>query len=94
MTHSWIVDVLDTHTASVEVDGGTMVTIPRWMLPAAAKEGHVLRVTHDRPAKGERSVLTIEIDAEATRRAMAQSAEQMARARTQAKNDPGGDIAL
>jgi len=91
-THRWVVDAIEEAAASIEVDGNAMVTVPIWLLPAAARQGDVLRITHDRPPKGERSTLTIEVDAAATKKALAESAAQVSKART--KNDPGGDIIL
>jgi hypothetical protein len=54
------------------------------------REGDVVRVNQQREAT--RTVLTVERDEEATRAAMARSAEQV-RERGTAK-DPGGDITL
>jgi len=90
--HRWVVDAIEESAASIEVDGDTMVTVPIWLLPDAARQGDVLRIAHDRPPKGERSMLTIEVDAAATKKALADSAAQMSKARN--KNDPGGDITL
>jgi hypothetical protein len=91
-SHRWVVDAIEESAASIEVDGGEMVTVPIWLLPAAARQGDVLRITHDRPPHGERSTLTIEVDAAATKKALAESAAQVSKART--KKDPGGDITL
>jgi hypothetical protein len=91
--HRWIVDSIEEFVASVEVDGGTMITVPQWLLPDSAREGHVLNVRHERPARGQRSALTIEIDEAATKQALADSAAQVAKHARQA-NDPGGDIKL
>ncbi|HEY9227755.1 MAG TPA: DUF3006 domain-containing protein [Gemmatimonadaceae bacterium] len=94
-THRWVVDVLDETVASVEVDGDRMISFPRWLLPALAREGDVLRVTHDRPPNGGRSVLTIEIDAAGTSKALGESSAQIAKAKAKAKQrDQGGDISL
>lgn len=92
--HRWVVDVLDEASASVEVDGDRMISMPRWVLPASSHEGDVLRVTHDRPPEGARSVLTIEVDSAATKRALSESADQVAKGRARARRDPGGDIKL
>jgi hypothetical protein len=75
--HRWIVDSIEEFVASIEVDGGQMITVPQWVLPAGARQGHMLRVTHERPSSGGRSVLTIELDEAATHRAMMESAEQV-----------------
>ena len=92
-THRWVVDAMEESSASIEVDGGAMVTVPKWLLPDGAREGDVLRVTHDRPAKGERSALTIDVDSAETKKTLADSAARVKRART-AQRDPGGDITL
>ena len=91
--HRWIVDSMEEHVASIEVDGGATVTVPQWLLPAGAREGHVLRVSHEREPAGNRSSVTIEIDDAATRQAVAESASQVRKGRRPG-NDPGGDIVL
>jgi hypothetical protein len=94
-SHSWVVDVLEESSASVEVDGKSVIVIPRWLLPASAREGDMLRVTHDRPAEGQRSTLTIEADPAATKKARRVSSAQVAKAQAQSlETDPGGDITL
>ena len=79
--------------ASIEVDGEKMMTLPQWILPSGVRQGHILAVHHSRPADGQRSVLTIEIDEKATKATMRRSQAQVARFADQ-PNDPGGDIAL
>jgi hypothetical protein len=87
--HTWIVDVIEDGSASIEVDGRTVTPIPQWMLPEGVKEGDVLSVTHDR---GEgKSALLIETDPEARKKALDKSARQVAR---KSKSDRGGDISL
>jgi len=73
--HTWVVDVIDEGSAAVEVDGRQITPIPRWLLPTDARDGDVLRVTHAR--SGSRSILSIEIDRDAKRLALEQSAEQL-----------------
>lgn len=46
--HTWVVDVIEDGSASIEVDGRVVTPIPQWMLPEGVKEGDVLSVTHDR----------------------------------------------
>jgi hypothetical protein len=58
--HTWVIDVIEEGSASIEVDGRTVTPIPEWMLPEGAKEGDVLSVTHDR--KVGKSELVIETD--------------------------------
>ncbi len=92
-THSWAIDSIEEFVASIEVDGGKMITVPQWLLPAGARQGDILAVHHDRPAAGKRAVLTIEVDEAATKTALAKSAAQVSAHRKQ-PNDPGGDISL
>jgi len=87
--HRWIVDVLDTHSATVEVDGERVVALPRWLLPAEAREGDVLAVRHER--EGHESRLVVALDPAATEAAIEASRAQLASAPT----DPStGDITL
>ena len=87
--HQWIVDVIEDGSASIEVDGRTVTPIPQWMLPEGAKEGDVLAVTHDR--ERGKSVLLIETDPQARKKAMDKSAKQVSR---KSRTDRGGDIQL
>jgi hypothetical protein len=87
--HTWVVDVMEDGSASIEVDGRTVTPIPVWILPDGVKEGDVLTVTHDR---GEgRSALLIEADPAAKKKAVEKSARQVSR---KSKRDRGGDIQL
>lgn len=87
--HTWIVDVIEDGSASIEVDGRSVTPIPQWMLPEGVREGDVLSVTHDR--KEGKSSLLIETDPDAKRKALDRSVKQVAR---KSKNDRGGDISL
>ena len=87
--HTWIVDVIEDGSASIEVDGRTVTPIPAWMLPEGVKEGDVLTVTHDR--RQGKSVLLIENDPEAKKKALDRSVKQVSR---KSKNDRGGDVQL
>lgn len=87
--HTWVVDVIENGSASIEVDGRTVTPIPEWMLPEGVKEGDVLAVTHDR--REGKSALLIETDPEAKKKALDRSAKQVSR---KSKNDRGGDIRL
>jgi DUF3006 family protein len=89
----WVVDSIEESMASVEVDGKSMITVPQSLLPSGARQGHVLRVKRELSADGLRSVLTIELDDAATKRALAASAAQVKKG-VKGKNDPGGDITL
>jgi hypothetical protein len=88
-THTWVVDVIEDGSASIEVDGRTVTPIPEWMLPEGVKEGDVLSVTHDR--RQGKSELVIETDPESKRKALDRSERQVSR---RSKNDRGGDIQL
>jgi hypothetical protein len=85
----WVVEALGESTATVEVDGQEMAKVPRWLLPAGAREGDVLAVTHERGA--ERASLTVVRDPDATKAALAASERQMRDAPVDKK---GGDITL
>ena len=87
--HTWIVDVIEDGSASIEVDGRTVTPIPQWMLPEGVREGDVLSVTHDR--REGKSELLIETNPEARKKVLDRSAKQVAR---KSKNDRGGDISL
>jgi DUF3006 family protein len=87
--HTWIVDVIEDGSASIEVDGRSVTPIPEWLLPEGVKEGDVLAVTHDR--KEGKSSLIIENDPAARKEALDRSRKQVSR---KTKNDPGGDVAL
>ena len=87
--HTWIVDVIEDGSASIEVDGRSVTPIPQWMLPEGVREGDVLSVTHDR--KEGKSALLIETDPDAKLKALDRSVKQVAK---KSKNDRGGDISL
>jgi hypothetical protein len=89
----WVIDSIEESMASIEVDGGRTITVPQSLLPANAREGHVLRVVREMAADGTRSTLSIDVDEAATRAALAASAAQTKKGTRQA-NDPGGDITL
>jgi hypothetical protein len=88
-----VVDSIEEFIASIEVDGDKMMTLPQWMLPGGARQGHVLSVHHLHPKDGQKSVLTIEVDEKATKATLRRSQAQVAKFADQ-PNDPGGDIAL
>ena len=72
--HTWVIDVLDDDSVAVQVDGRQITPLPRWLLPADAHDGDILRVTHARSAG--RSSLSIELDRSGTR-PLQRSAEQV-----------------
>jgi hypothetical protein len=87
--HLWVVDRLDGDTASVEVDGATIVNMPIWLLPEDAIEGDVFRVKHDR--RNDRSILMIVSDEQERQRRVARSELQ---ASVRSPKDRSGDITL
>jgi hypothetical protein len=87
--HTWIVDVIEDGSVSIEIDGRTVTPVPQWMLPEGVREGDVLSVTHDR--REGKSALLIETDPEAKQKLFDRSAKQVAR---KSNNDRGGDITL
>jgi hypothetical protein len=87
--HTWVVDVIEDGSASIEVDGRVVTPIPAWMLPEGAREGDVLSVTHDR--QEGKSALLIENDPDAKKKALDKSVKQVSR---KSRRDPGGDIQL
>jgi len=88
-SHTWIVDVIEDGSASIEVDGRSVTPIPEWMLPVGVREGDVLAVTHER--EQGKSNLSIRVDPEGRKKAMDRSAKQVSR---KTKGDRGGDIQL
>jgi hypothetical protein len=93
-SHVWRIDGIEDGVARVEEDGERMITLPRHLLPASAREGQVVRVT--RTTSGNASVvLTIVVDDAATAaeadRSRAQTAAMLARSK---KRDPGGNVSL
>ena len=88
-SHTWIVDVIEDGSASIEVDGRSVTPIPEWMLPVGVREGDVLSVTHER--EEGKSVLSIRVDAAAKKKAMQRSENQVSR---KVRKDRGGDIQL
>jgi hypothetical protein len=91
--HRWTIDAIEEGTARIEEEGGRIIHLPRYLLPAGAREGHILRVT-GKPGKGKLE-LTIEVDEAATEAALARSkAQTAATMATSKKRDPGGDVSL
>lgn len=91
----WVVDAIEEGMASIEVDGGRMITVPLATLPPGVRQGHLLAVTRVDSEDGKRSTLTIEIDEAGTRDALSASRAQVDAIRRQsAKRDPGGDVEL
>ena len=93
--HSWSVDGIDEGIARIEEDGEWMLQIPRYLLPAEATEGQLLRVTRSPASTPESIVVTIAIDRAATTQSLRKSRATMAQAMEESKKrDPGGDVVL
>ena len=93
-SHVWRIDGIEDGVARVEEDGERMITLPRHLLPASAREGQVVRVTRSASDKGS-VTLTLAIDDAATAaeadRSRAQTSAILARSKTR---DPGGNVSL
>ncbi|NUS46305.1 MAG: DUF3006 domain-containing protein [Gemmatimonadaceae bacterium] len=93
-SYVWRIDGIEDDVARVEEDGTRMISLPRHLLPANAREGQVVRVTAAASGKGSLT-LTLAIDDEATAaeadRSRAQTAAIAARSK---KRDPGGNVSL
>ncbi len=89
-THQLIIDRFDGELAVVEVDGTQFIELPRWLLPAEAREDDVLTLTRRAAADGA-ITHEIRIDAGATARARAEARELVDRLR---RKDSGGDLVL
>ncbi len=86
----WTIDSIEEEVARIESDDeGDPFTLPRWLLPSAARAGDVLRahVTVD----AAHATLRIERDVEATRAALDRSEAQL---RERPVGQSKGDIAL
>jgi len=90
--HRWILESVEEHVATIEVDGAATVRLPAWVLPRGARPGDVLAVEHDQGEDGRGSTLRIALDAEGREGAMRRSREQVAEAGQ--ASDAGGDISL
>ena len=88
--HRWAVDRVEEGTAAVEQDGDHVYEIPRYLIPAGARDGDVLAVTVTGGAAGEVTI-SVRID----RAASAPSpAAKPPRTPKRTGNDRGGDIVL
>ena len=93
--HVWMVDGIEEGMARIEEDGARTITVPAYLLPAGAREGHLLRLTRAGGIGKEPLTLTVAIDDEATAAALARSRATMEAAMAASKKrDPGGDVAL
>ena len=87
--HRWAVDRVEEGTAAVEEDGDHMYQIPRWLLPAGARDGDLLAAAVTKRGESEVTI-TVRLDRGATDAAMPPKSAKPARS----PKDPGGDIAL
>lgn len=88
-THRWIVEMIGSGIARVEVDGKQMMSLPVSLLPFGVREGDVLAVEHNR--RPSRSSISMVLDPEAKAKLLEESRRQgMARS----KNDTPGDVTL
>lgn len=89
-THRLVIDRFEEDLVVVEVNGGAMLDLPRWMLPADAEEGDVVLMQRG-SSEGADLRWTLRID-----RAATEAARDTARATLERlkQRDPGGDIAL
>jgi hypothetical protein len=93
--HRWAVDGIEEGIARIEEDGARMITVPRYLLPAGAREGQLLRVTTSGGKGKNPLVVTVEIDEQGTAAALAASRKQVRDAmETSRRRDPGGDVSL
>jgi len=85
----YAVDRLDRRRAVLVGDSGDEVTVARTDLPAAVKEGTVLRVPLDREGDLDWPAARIDVEESESRR---REAERLIRELR--KRDPGGDLEL
>jgi hypothetical protein len=89
-THQLIIDRFDGELAVVEVDGTRFIELPRWLLPAEAREDDLLTLTTRTTPDGA-ITHEIRVDAAATAQARAEAQALVDRLR---RKDPGGDLIL
>lgn len=87
-SHRWAVDQVEEGTAAVEQDGDHVYQIPRWLLPAGARDGDVFSASAATNDEGA-LIITVRLDRGATDTAKSPKAK-----RTASKRDRGGDIVL
>jgi hypothetical protein len=88
-THRWAVDRVEEGTAAVEQDGDHMYELPRWLIPANARDGDVLVAAVTSRGDGE---LSISVKLDPAGRAAAKGPKRAKGARS--AKDPGGDVVL
>lgn len=82
VSHHWSIDGIEEGIARIDTGGDAHFTLPSVLLPPGATEGQMLRVT-------------LELDTDATRRALEKSTKSTKAALDESrKRDPGGDVVL
>lgn len=89
---SWMVDILEENSAAVQQNGSVVYQIPRFLLPAGAREGDTCEVSVAASSAPDSTTFTVTVDRQATQAAKARSAAQLAS--TPKSKDPGGPIKL
>ena len=87
----WTIDSIENEVAVIEESTGKVFQVPVRLLPPGIRAGQVCQVS-TRAGQNQSAVTTITLDDDATRRALARSAEQLAS--TPKSKDPGGPIKL
>ena len=91
--HRWVIDAIEEGVARVEQEGGAMVSLPAWLLPAGATEGRVVTIT--RSATEGIATLTITVDDGAAAKALASSSTMVDKMKKASKgHDAGGNVSL
>lgn len=88
-SHRWAIDRIEEGTAAVEQDGDHVYEIPRYLVPADARDGDLLTVTTAESRPGEVTV-TVRID----KTANAAMSAKRATGRPRPSKGRGGDIVL
>ena len=93
VAHRWVIDAIEEGVARVEQDGGPMLTVPAWLLPAGATEGQLFSVSRTDSAAG--CTIAVTMDAAGTSAAIAASSVTVEKmTKSSKKRDAGGDVAL
>lgn len=88
-THRLVVDRFEGELAVVQVNGGRLLDLPRWLLPPDTREGDVVEVT--RIARAGSAGLQVHVDRAATDRAEERARQLLEELKNK---DPGGDLGL
>lgn len=88
-SHRLVIDRFEGDFAVIELEGGTVIDVPRWLLPAGASEGDVIIVQP--PESDSADTVTLRVDPDATAASRELARERLRRLRA---GDSGGDIVL